>query len=64
MPVVPVYIEGSGDVLPDGTYWPRFGKARVVLGAPIRIEPDADPTEVTRRLEEAVRLLMRATRGG
>jgi long-chain acyl-CoA synthetase len=64
MPVVPVYVEGTGEVLPDGTYWPQFGKARAVLGVPIRIEPDADPAEVTRRLEDAVRLLRRATRGG
>jgi 1-acyl-sn-glycerol-3-phosphate acyltransferase len=63
MPVVPVYIEGSGDVLPDGTYWPRFGKAKLVLGAPIHFEPDADPAEITRHLEDAVGKLMFVTTG-
>jgi len=63
MPVIPAYVEGTAAVLPDKAYWPRFGKTRLVLGAPIRIDPDADPAEVTRRLEEAVRTLMKVTRG-
>jgi long-chain acyl-CoA synthetase len=63
MPVIPVYVEGTKEVLPDEAYWPRFGKTKLVLGAPIHFEPDADPAEITRRLEDAVRKLMQATTG-
>jgi long-chain acyl-CoA synthetase len=63
MPVIPVYVEGTKEVLPDEAYWPRFGKTKLVLGAPIHFEPDADPAEITHRLEEAVRKLMWVTTG-
>jgi len=63
MPVIPAFVQGTKEVLPDGRYWPRFGKTKLVLGAPIHFEPDADPAEITRRLEEAVRKLMQATTG-
>ncbi|MCI0655734.1 MAG: hypothetical protein L0170_01520, partial [Acidobacteria bacterium] len=63
MPVIPVYVEGTKEVLPDEVYWPRFGKTKLVLGAPIHFEPDADPAEITRRLEDAVRKLMQVTTG-
>ena len=62
MPVIPAYVEGTADVLPDHRYWPKFGKTKLVLGAPMRIDPDADPAETTRRLEEAIRILMKVTR--
>ncbi|MFQ5878317.1 MAG: AMP-binding protein [Acidobacteriota bacterium] len=56
-PVIPAYIEGTEAVLPAGRWWPRFGRTRLALGAPIRIEADADPEEATRRIESAVRAL-------
>jgi len=62
MPVIPAYVEGTADVLPDHRYWPKFGKTKLVLRAPMRIDPDADPDETTRRLEEAIRILMKVTR--
>ena len=57
MPVVPVHLEGTGKVLPDGTHWPRSGRTRIVLGAPILIDGAADPAETTRLLEKKVREL-------
>jgi long-chain acyl-CoA synthetase len=55
--VVPAWVEGTARVLPDGARWMRRGRTRLVLGEPLRIDPDADPAETTRRLEMAVRRL-------
>jgi long-chain acyl-CoA synthetase len=63
MPIIPAFVQGTKEVLPDGRYWPRFGKTKLVLGAPIHFEPDADPAEITRRLEDAVATLMFVTTG-
>ena len=60
-PVVPVYIEGTERVLPDGRYWPRRGRTRIVLGAPLSIDPDADPAEASDRIEAAVKRLRPAS---
>jgi len=59
MPVLPVHLEGTSRVLPEGIYWPRTGATRIVIGAPIRIQAAADPSETTKLLEEAVRALGR-----
>jgi long-chain acyl-CoA synthetase len=56
-PIIPVRVEGTAEVLPDDAWWPRLGRTRLVLGAPLTIESDADATEVTRRLEACVREL-------
>jgi long-chain acyl-CoA synthetase len=56
-PVVPVHVSGTHHVLPDERYWPAFHPTRIVYGAPIAVAADADPTEVTARLEAAVREL-------
>ncbi len=44
-------------VLPDGRYWPRPGRTRLILGPPLFIDPGADAAETTRRIEDAVRRL-------
>ena len=59
-PVIPVHVEGTDVVLPNGRYWPRVGRSRLVLGPPLNIDPDADAAEVTRQLEAAV-LRLRST---
>jgi len=56
-PVVPVHVRGTHFVLPDERYWPMFHPTRIVYGAPLSFTADADPTEVTERLEAAVREL-------
>jgi Acyltransferase len=57
LPVVPCYLEGTGAVLPSGAYWPRAARLRVVFGAALMIEADADAAKVTERIEQAVREL-------
>ena len=56
-PVVPVYLEGTAIVYPDRAWWPRVHATRLVVGRPIRIDPDADAGEIARLLESAVREL-------
>ena len=56
-PVVPVHVSGTHHVLPDERYWPAFHPTRIVYGAPMTFAADADPTQVTQRLEAAVREL-------
>jgi long-chain acyl-CoA synthetase len=56
-PVVPAAVEGTGRVLPDGRYWPRFGRTRLTLGPPLAIDPAEDADRATARVERAVRAL-------
>jgi long-chain acyl-CoA synthetase len=56
-PVVPVHVRGTHFVLPDERYWPMFHPTRIVYGAPLSFAAEADPTEVTERLEAEVRKL-------
>jgi 1-acyl-sn-glycerol-3-phosphate acyltransferase/acyl carrier protein len=56
-PVIPAYVEGTDAVLPQGRYWPRRGRTRLVLGSPLYVDPEADASDVTRQIEEAVRRL-------
>lgn len=60
--IVPAFIDGTDRILPNGRYWPRVGRARLVLGPPFRVQPDAEAGEVTRRIEMAVRVLQEQTR--
>ncbi|HKY32287.1 MAG TPA: lysophospholipid acyltransferase family protein, partial [Candidatus Polarisedimenticolia bacterium] len=57
MPVVPAWLEGTGRVLPTGSFIPRPGRTRLVIGEPMAIDPEMDPAEIASRLEEAVRRL-------
>lgn len=38
VPVVPVWVEGTRELMPKGRRVPRFGRATVVLGEPISVE--------------------------
>ncbi len=61
-PVIPAYVEGTAEVFPDDAWWASFGRTRLTLGAPLLIEPYADPAEATRLIEAAVRALETASR--
>lgn len=63
-PVLPVYLEGTAAVLPDGALWPRRGRTRVVFGRPFRIDPESVAEEATRRTEEAIRSISPLGSGG
>jgi long-chain acyl-CoA synthetase len=52
-PVIPVYLEGTGQVLPPGQILPRRGRTRVVFGLPLRLEHKA-PDLLALDVEEAV----------
>jgi long-chain acyl-CoA synthetase len=49
---LPVYLEGM-----NSKKWFRSGKLSIRIGKPIPFNPDLEPTEATRILEDAVRLL-------
>jgi 1-acyl-sn-glycerol-3-phosphate acyltransferase len=57
--VLPVYLEGLGEILPPGGRRPRRGRARMAVGRPL--DPLAggsrDPGEIAARIERAVRRL-------
>jgi len=63
VPVVPVKIDGLYALVPttdpDRLRWipKRFGRVSVIFGKPIQIDPQADPDQVARTCEEAVRTL-------
>jgi long-chain acyl-CoA synthetase len=59
-PVIPAYVEGTDRILPEGRYWPRLGRTRLILGPPLHVDPDADAAEVTRQIEAAVQKLRSA----
>ena len=60
VPVVPVYIEGSGRVWPRGRTVPRPGKVIVRFGPPLRFERCGDVRERKGRYEAASRAMMDA----
>lgn len=42
VPLVPVAIQGTRDILPSGARWPRFARATIEYGRPIDVtDPDA-----------------------
>jgi 1-acyl-sn-glycerol-3-phosphate acyltransferase len=59
MPVLPVYVEGSEDVIREGEPWFRFhfGPARVVFGEPFEVATTASATDITCQIQDAVRAL-------
>lgn len=60
VPVVPVYIEGSGRVWPRGRTLPRPGKVIVRFGPPLRFERGGDGRERKGQYEAASRAMMDA----
>lgn len=68
VPVIPVGIHGTADILPAGTVRPRPYRARVVFGAPLRLDPRLPRStrlrQVIAQAETAVReLVARAAAG-
>lgn len=53
-PVVPVHIEGTGDILGAGSRRLRPGKTRVTIGEPITASPDEKSRDFNARIERAV----------
>lgn len=56
-PVIPVYLDGTGALLPKGKNWPTRSATAVVFGPPLRIDEGEDPREFAHRIEEAINQL-------
>ncbi len=54
VPVVPVYIQGSGDVLPPGQKFFRRGAVKVFFGSPQQINRSDDPIVATAAILSAI----------
>ncbi|MCP3992228.1 MAG: 1-acyl-sn-glycerol-3-phosphate acyltransferase [Actinomycetia bacterium] len=50
-PVIPVYIEGTGRILPKGKNWPTRSPCAVVFGPPLGIDNDEDARTFAKRIE-------------
>lgn len=55
VPVVPVHVEGTREVLPKDAALPRRGRVSVRFGKPMTFAPDASPLDATHAIEAAVR---------
>jgi 1-acyl-sn-glycerol-3-phosphate acyltransferase len=53
-PVVPVYIEGTGRILPKGDNWPTRSRCAVVFGSPLSLDDGEDVRIFAKRIERRV----------
>jgi 1-acyl-sn-glycerol-3-phosphate acyltransferase len=53
-PVVPVYLDGTGNILPKGKNWPTRARCAVVFGDPMVMRPDEDTREFAERIERRI----------
>ena len=56
-PVLPVYIEGTDQVLPKGKSFPKRHPVKVVFGNPMTFAPDEDPQAAAEKVMAAIRTL-------
>ncbi len=57
IPVVPLRITGTFDLLPLGAHWPRRGQVRLNIGIPLRADEDEPCAGFCLRLERALEAL-------
>jgi long-chain acyl-CoA synthetase len=57
LPVVPLRLKGIHELRERGRRVARHGEVRLSIGPPLRFDANADPGDIARRLEEAVRAL-------
>ncbi len=53
-PVVPVYLDGTGTVLPKGKNWPTRARCAVVFGDPMVLGAEEDTRDFAKRVEERI----------
>ena len=53
-PVVPVYIDGTGRILPKGKNWPTRSPCAVVFGSPLSIGDGEDAREFAARIQARI----------
>lgn len=54
VPVVPIYLDGTGSILPKGKNWPKRARCAVVFGHPMRIADDENPRDFAKTVERRV----------
>lgn len=54
VPIIPVRIEGTREMMPAGTRWPRAHPITVYVGKPYPLDPALSPREYARRLQEHI----------
>ncbi|MEM4271391.1 MAG: 1-acyl-sn-glycerol-3-phosphate acyltransferase, partial [Candidatus Pacearchaeota archaeon] len=57
VPIVPVKLKGLHEVLPVGSYFPKFGKVEVIIGKPLTFNKMTSPKEITKKLYETIKNL-------
>jgi long-chain acyl-CoA synthetase len=59
LPVVPIYLEGTEQIIPEGDPWYRFrhGRVRMVLGHPLSIDSETEGAALTQLIQDEVRAL-------
>jgi 1-acyl-sn-glycerol-3-phosphate acyltransferase len=56
-PVVPIHLQGTGDVLPKGKNFPKRHACTVTFGTPLFADPDEDARSFNPRIESAISVL-------
>ncbi len=54
VPVVPIYLDGTGTVLPKGQNWPKRARCAVVFGHPMYPGADENPRDFAKRVEQRI----------
>ncbi len=54
VPVVPVYLDGTGTILPKGKNWPTRSRCAVVFGKPMKLGDGEDVRDYAKRIQEAI----------
>ncbi len=64
VPVVPVHIRGTFEILRKGRAWPKRARSVVNFGKPLTFEPDDNNRRFTQKMQTAVDALADETRSG
>ncbi|MGH9197430.1 MAG: lysophospholipid acyltransferase family protein, partial [Acidimicrobiia bacterium] len=54
---LPIYLRGTSDLMPKGSFFPRPGEVTVRFGKPVGVRPDDDYDSMTNRLQQALEAL-------
>lgn len=57
VPVVPIHLQGTGQILPKGKRLPQFADVTVTFGAPLRPAEEEDSRRFATRIESAIAAL-------
>ncbi len=58
LPVIPVHINGSQEVLPHGSVFPRRHRVTVIFGKPCKFSPDASYHEISQMIMRDIQNLV------